>query len=786
VSTPPATPGVAYLLDTIRSLEKRSACLLEVARFVREVHDFHELLGRILAKAAELVGADAGVIALADADSGEFRFVNVHYASLPALEAGRKEKALQELRLKLTDGVIGQVHASGEPRLVADVGAAPAARKDVADSVQYEVRNLLAVPLAVDGDKLGALEFLNKVPDGAFTELDLDLASAMAAQIALVVEAHRLRESAGPSPEEKASPAKAEALEKERDALKESLAAAEKKRVEAEAALQAGRDKEKDASSATKAGQAAEAALRRELEEARGKAEEAEKALRKELEEARRKAAEAEESLKKAKESSQGKGDETEKLKSELEEARKKLEAAAQEIKAVREDRDDVRKKERTWSELKDSLAEVAKEETARRKAAEEALNDARQRAARAEEKVAHQATDLDTAFRLHEKTRRQVDELTAALEEKRRNEARPQAHQAALMRAFSAVSSNQPLDLILETLLSAVAELLEAEAASLLLTDEETGRLYFAAATGLKKDPLKKVLLNEGEGIAGWVAKNGRILNIPDVARDPRFSDQADKSSDFKTRSILAVPLFSDSQLIGVAEAVNKKDGSDFSQEDGERLIAMSLYGAMVIRKSQIYHDMNELFLSTVRALADAIETKGAGGKGRADRVRKLVLALARELALPEAAGRDLEIAALLHDVGKVILPEDLLRPGEELTEPQAKLLARAPVVAAEILSPARPLKDVVPMVRHVQERWDGLGHPDKLKGEAIPMGSRVIAVAATFEAMTADGPYRRRLPEEVAVKEIQTLKGAQLDPAAVEALVRLYRKGRLKDLFK
>lgn len=679
----PASPGVSYLLDTIKALEKRTSCLLEVSRFLREPHELHELLGRILAKAAELVGADAGIIALVEPGTQEFRFVNIHYSSLPPLEADKKEKALQEVRLKMTDGIIGQVHASGEPRILSDLSQASGVRRDIADSVEYAVRNLMAVPLSVDGDRLGALEFLNKTPSGTFTALDLDLAAAIANQIALVVEARRLRSPGGPQKDE-ALEKKLKALETENGSLEKTL-----KDLEAE-----------------------NASLKKKAEETRGR--------------------------------------------------------------------------ETTFTEQKDSLAAVAREETERRTAAEAALKEAREEAARASEKVDHLTKDMDTAFLVQKATQKKLDDLLLALEEKKRAEGRPEAHRSALMKAFSAVSSDQPTEVVLDTLLSAVATILESEAASLLLTDEDTGRLYFAAATGVKKDPLKKVLLKEGEGIAGWVAKNGSVLNIPDVARDARFSDQADKSADFITRSILAVPLFSESHLIGVAEAVNKKSGASFSNEDSEMLIALSLYGAMVIRKAQIYWDMNELLLSTVRALADAIDAKGAGGKGRAERVRRLSLALAGEVPLPPSQSRDVELAALLHDVGKIVMPGNGINEKEDLTEEEVRLLARAPVVAAEILSPVKPLKNAVPMVRHVHERWDGQGHPDKLKGEDIPAGSRVIAVASTYEAMTADRPYRRRLPEEVAIKEIQSLRGAQLDPAAVDALVRLYRKGKLKDLFK
>jgi hypothetical protein len=128
-------------LDTIKSLERRAAGLLEMARFVREPGDFHEVLGKLLAKASDLVGADAGVIALADKPTAMFKFVNVHYASLPALEAEQKEKMLQLIRLKLSDGIIGQVFASGEPQILSDLSHQSVFRKDVADTVNYEIQN---------------------------------------------------------------------------------------------------------------------------------------------------------------------------------------------------------------------------------------------------------------------------------------------------------------------------------------------------------------------------------------------------------------------------------------------------------------------------------------------------------------------------------------------------------------------------------------------------------------------------------------------------------------------
>jgi response regulator RpfG family c-di-GMP phosphodiesterase len=158
----------------------------------------------------------------------------------------------------------------------------------------------------------------------------------------------------------------------------------------------------------------------------------------------------------------------------------------------------------------------------------------------------------------------------------------------------------------------------------------------------------------------------------------------------------------------------------------------------------------------------------------------------MAGEMGLTEGETREIELAALLHDLGRIAVPESAIQKQDDLTEEESRLLARAPAAAAEILAAAEPLRPASPLVRHVYERWDGQGYPDRLAGDKIPLGSRLVAVAATFEAMTSDRPYRRRLPEDVAVKEIKSCAGVQFDPLCVEAFLRLFRKGKLKELLK
>jgi len=381
---------------------------------------------------------------------------------------------------------------------------------------------------------------------------------------------------------------------------------------------------------------------------------------------------------------------------------------------------------------------------------------------------LSNQISLVVEAHRLREESGRQVKQLSL------------------LLKALEIVNSSLSLDVVLDNLMTMGMQLIDAEAASVLLMDDELGQLYFAAATGVKKEEMKRIYLKKGEGIAGWVADHGEILLIPDVSKDERFSSKADKSSGFQTKSIVAVPLKNENRLIGVAEALNKKGGGEFSQADAQLLVTLAAYGAMAIQKAQLYRDVNELFMATLRALADAIEAKDANTRGRTDFIRKLSVVLAEEMQLSSREIWDVEMAALLHDVGKIAVPDSVLHKHESLTDEEFKIVMRVPVVGAEIVSPIKQLRNAVPYIRHVNERWDGKGYPDRLVGDQTPLGARIVAVANAFDAMTSDRPYRKGLPDDVALKELASCAGVQFDPGCVEAFIRAYRKGRLKNILR
>jgi len=364
--------------------------------------------------------------------------------------------------------------------------------------------------------------------------------------------------------------------------------------------------------------------------------------------------------------------------------------------------------------------------------------------------------------------------------EEKIKKLTREVYEQSLLLRSQEMINSTIHLDTLIDYLMELAKKVTDSEAASAILLEGD--KMYFASATGTKRSEIKKVYLDIDEGIAGWVLKHGEAVLIEDVSKDRRFSPKADIISGFETRSILAVPLDVDEQIIGVVEAVNKKGGKEFDDNDIRLLNSLATSAAMAISKAQHYKDLNELFLSTIKAIANAIEAKDPYTRGHSERIRNFSLVIAKELGMAEKQLKDLEISALLHDVGKIGISESVLRKHGSLTEQENEEMMKHPVIGAEILSSIKQLAGAIPGIKYHQERFDGNGYPYGLKGDYIPLAARIIAVADTFDAMTSNRPYRDALSEEDALRELERCSDVQFDARCVRAFIIGYNKKLIK----
>ncbi len=216
--------------------------------------------------------------------------------------------------------------------------------------------------------------------------------------------------------------------------------------------------------------------------------------------------------------------------------------------------------------------------------------------------------------------------------------------------------------------------------------------------------------------------------------------------------------------------DIVVEKFEQDRKDEDYRRSLELTMQSKTMELK-ETYERLKVANLQTVQALAETIEAKDQYTQGHCERVRSISVRLARELGLPRDQFEPLEFAALLHDIGKIGIPERILNKVGPLDAEELEIIKMHPVIGAQILSTVEFFAPAINGVRHHHERWDGKGYPDGVSGEDIDPLARIITLADTFDAMAQSRPYREALPIETVLAEIREQSGKQFSPLAVKA---------------
>jgi HD-GYP domain-containing protein (c-di-GMP phosphodiesterase class II) len=344
------------------------------------------------------------------------------------------------------------------------------------------------------------------------------------------------------------------------------------------------------------------------------------------------------------------------------------------------------------------------------------------------------------------------------------------------LMELSALINSTLKISEVKKRAIEAAMKLLEAEAGSLLLIDPASGELFFEVALGDTGDKLKEVRLKKGQGIAGWVAEKGEPLIISECRSDKRFSKLADERSHFSTRNMICVPVKSKDKMLGVLQAINKRKGV-FDDTDKDALLALANQVAIAIENTHLYEELRQTFFDTAEALAETIEKRDPYTGGHTRRVMNYCAAIGKSMGLSRKERDDLKLASILHDIGKIGVPDDILMKETKLTDEENDIMIKHSTCGAEILAHIRQLKNIIPGVRGHHERMDGKGYPDNLSNGDIPVIARIIAVADTFDAMTSDRPYRKALSTENALEELIKCSGRQFDKGVVAVFTGLFR---------
>lgn len=338
------------------------------------------------------------------------------------------------------------------------------------------------------------------------------------------------------------------------------------------------------------------------------------------------------------------------------------------------------------------------------------------------------------------------------------------------LMELSALVNSTLDTAVVRRRAVEAATRLVDAERGSLLLVEPESGELVFEVALG-DEAVFGEARLARGEGIAGWVAETGDAAIVHDVRSDPRFCGGLDERSEFVTRDMVCVPVTSRGRVIGVLQAINRRDGS-FDERDAELLTVLGHQVAIAIENAGLYSDLKETFYETAAALAETVDKRDPYTGGHTRRVMEYSVAIGERMGLSDTEMDTLRLSAILHDVGKVGVPDAILQKPGRLDDDEWTVMAGHAEAAADILGHVTRLRDALPGVRWHHERLDGTGYPDRLQGDAVPVLARIIAVADAFDAMTTTRAYSTARSPEAAIAELRRCAGTQFDPRAVEAM--------------
>ena len=328
---------------------------------------------------------------------------------------------------------------------------------------------------------------------------------------------------------------------------------------------------------------------------------------------------------------------------------------------------------------------------------------------------------------------------------------------------------------------IEAATRLMRAETGSLLLIHEEERELHFEVALGDKEETIKMITLGLGQGIAGWVAQKGKALIVNHPEKDRRFYKGVDGKKAFKTRNLICVPVKVKKKVIGVLEAINKKNGLDFDEEDLALFSSLSDQVAIALDNARLYQEQEEMFFQTAESLADAIEKRDPYTGGHTQRVTLYSQVIGRYLHLGLDERKWLKIAAVLHDVGKIGIEDQILRKPAQLSPEEYNVIKHHSDIGAQIIEHSRHLRQIVPGVKYHHEQINGTGYPEGLKGEDIPIIAKIVSVSDTYDAMTTDRPYRNALTKEAAMKELKRCVGTQFDRKVVEAFLKACRNGEM-----
>lgn len=356
----------------------------------------------------------------------------------------------------------------------------------------------------------------------------------------------------------------------------------------------------------------------------------------------------------------------------------------------------------------------------------------------------------------------------------------------SALRIIYLAITSSLDLRLTLDVFLEQVISRLEVDAADILLLNPHTNTLEYAAGRGFRSRGNEKTSVRLGEGSAGEAALQRRVVHIPDLARAAEDFIRSPLlfGEDFVT--YYAMPLVAKGQVKGVLEVFHRSALLSPDQEWPEFLETLAAQAAVAIDNASLFDNLQrsnfELAMAydaTIEGWSRALDLRDKETEGHTERVTEMTLLLAQMVGMKEEELVHVRRGALLHDMGKMGIPDNILLKSGRLTKEEWEVMRKHPVYAYGMLSPVAYLRPALDIPYGHHEKWEGSGYPRGLKGEEIPLAARIFAIVDVWDALRSVRPYRKAWPKKKALEYIKKQAGKHFDPTLVPVFLEMVGKG-------
>lgn len=332
-------------------------------------------------------------------------------------------------------------------------------------------------------------------------------------------------------------------------------------------------------------------------------------------------------------------------------------------------------------------------------------------------------------------------------------------------------IAQESHLEPLLNLIAEKVREILGADRCSLFIYDEKKKELWSQIAHGLEGQTIRVPL---GKGIVGQVGEKMAVINITDAYQDDRFNKEVDIKSGYHTKTILALPMKNrDGILLGVFQVLNKQEGV-FSEEDIGLLMMLGTLAASAIENAQLYDEIRKSHFETIMRLATAAESRDQVDlAGHLQRMSHYAALIAKAMGWPADKVEAIQYASPLHDIGKIAIPDAVLKKPGKLLGDELIEMHEHPARGAKILEKAESelLKMAYNICYSHHEQFDGSGYPKGLKGEEIPIEARIVSLADVFDALVSKRVYKSGWSLEETLEYIRKQAGTQFDPQVVDA---------------